>query len=83
MRDTLGALRKGQSATVTAIVETPGGTLPPGELEARLLEMGFVEGATVEVLHEGLIGRDPIAVRVRGTVIAMRREEASAVQVQS
>ncbi len=52
------------------------------ELERRLLEMGFVEGATIEVLHEGLIGRDPIAVRVDDTRVALRRREAGAVTVK-
>ena len=33
------------------------------ELLRRLLEFGFVEGAMIEVLHEGLFGHDPIAVR--------------------
>ena len=51
------------------------------ELERRLLELGFVEGATVEVLHEGPIGRDPIAVRVNDTTIALRRREAMAILV--
>jgi ferrous iron transport protein A len=52
------------------------------ELERRLLEMGFVEGATIEVLHEGLFGRDPIAVRVDDTRVALRRREAGAVTVK-
>ncbi|ADG12093.1 ferrous iron transport protein A [Caulobacter segnis] len=51
------------------------------ELERRLLEMGFVEGATIEVLHQGLFGRDPIAVRVDDTRVALRRREAGAVSV--
>ena len=51
------------------------------ELERRLLEMGFVEGARIEVLHEGLFGRDPIAVRVDDSRIALRRREAAAVTV--
>jgi ferrous iron transport protein A len=51
------------------------------ELESRLIEMGFVEGARVEVLHEGLVGRDPIAVRVENVTIAVRRREAMAVIV--
>lgn len=55
--------------------------LPEAELERRLLELGFVEGAGVEVLHEGPIGRDPIAVRVNGTTIALRRREAMAILV--
>ena len=51
------------------------------ELERRLLELGFVEGARVEVLHEGPLGRDPIAVRVNDTTIALRRREAMAILV--
>ena len=47
----------------------------------RLIELGFVEGATVELLHEGLFGRDPIAVRVDHTTIALRRREAMAILV--
>jgi ferrous iron transport protein A len=55
--------------------------LPGPELERRLLELGFVEGATVELLHQGLFGRDPIAVRVAATTIALRRREAMAIVV--
>jgi ferrous iron transport protein A len=48
-----------------------------------LLEFGFVEGAEIKVLHEGPIGRDPIAVRINGTTIALRRREAMAILVTS
>ena len=51
------------------------------ELERQLIEMGFTEGARVEILHEGAIGRDPIAVRVDNITIAVRRREAMAVVV--
>jgi len=51
------------------------------DLESRLIELGFVEGAGVEVLHEGLLGRDPIAVRVDGVTVALRRREAMAIIV--
>jgi ferrous iron transport protein A len=54
---------------------------PVEDLESRLIELGFVEGAAVEVLHEGLLGRDPIAVRVDGVTIALRRREAMAIIV--
>ena len=57
-------------------------SLPPQELEQRLVEMGFVEGARVEILHEGTIKRDPIAVRVDNITIALRRSEAMAVVVE-
>jgi ferrous iron transport protein A len=51
------------------------------EIESRLIELGFVEGAEIRILHEGPIGRDPIAVRVNGTTIALRRREAMAILV--
>jgi ferrous iron transport protein A len=40
-----------------------------------------VEGARVKVLHEGIVGRDPIAVRIENVTIAVRRREAMAVIV--
>ncbi|EKF76009.1 FeoA family protein [Alcanivorax hongdengensis A-11-3] len=52
------------------------------DLERLLLEIGFVEGARVEVLHEGPFGRDPIAVRVDDMRVALRRREALAVLIQ-
>ena len=51
------------------------------ELQRRLLEFGFVEGAQVEVLHEGAIRRDPIAVRLDEMRIALRRRDAEDVWV--
>jgi ferrous iron transport protein A len=56
--------------------------LPAEELEKRLIELGFVPGARVEILHEGAFGRDPIAVRVDQTTVALRRREAMAVLVE-
>ncbi|MDR3535353.1 MAG: FeoA family protein [Acetobacteraceae bacterium] len=78
----LADLRKGQRAVVIALDEagvvTP---LPPGELERRLIEMGVLEGAQLEIMHEGFPGADPIAVRVDEHVLALRRNEARAVRV--
>jgi ferrous iron transport protein A len=53
--------------------------LTAAEIESRLLELGFVEGAHVEILHEGAFARDPIAVRVNNATIALRRREAMAI----
>lgn len=50
--------------------------IDPEELERRLLEFGFVEGAHVEVLFEGAFGHDPIAVRVDDMRVALRRRDA-------
>jgi ferrous iron transport protein A len=58
-----------------------GSKLSDIELESRLIELGFVEGARVEVLHEGIVGGDPIAVRVENVTIAVRRREAMAIIV--
>ena len=58
------------------------GALEAAELERRLLELGFVEGAAVEVLEEGLFGRDPIAVRLDDMRVALRRREAASIQVR-
>ena len=56
--------------------------MPAAELEMRLIEIGFVEGARVEILHEGVFGRDPIAVRINESTIALRRREAMAIMVR-
>jgi ferrous iron transport protein A len=55
--------------------------LSAAELETRLVELGFVEGARIEILHEGAFGRDPIAIRVNDATIALRRREAMAILV--
>lgn len=52
------------------------------ELERRLLEMGFVEGARFQILHEGLVGRDPIALKLDDMRVALRRREAGAILVE-
>ena len=48
----------------------------------RLLEIGFLPGETVCVVARGGVGGDPIAVRVGQVTFALRRQEASMVQVQ-
>jgi ferrous iron transport protein A len=68
---------RGIIGTITVTEDAHG--VPAAELERRLLELGFVEGASVEILHEGPLGRDPIAVRVNNTTIALRRREAMAI----
>lgn len=78
----LGEVRKGFCGRIDTIhVNGYSVGLSPIELESRLLELGFVEGARVEVLHEGAFGRDPIAVRVNDATIALRRREAMAILV--
>src|SRR5262245_44105374 len=83
----LGSVQLGFKGRISAIQSgngsdpANGSDRPVEDLESRLIELGFVEGAAVEVLHEGLLGRDPIAVRVDGVTIALRRREAMAIIV--
>jgi ferrous iron transport protein A len=84
----LGSVQLGFKGRISAIQSGTGAAhsgngsdRPVDDLESRLIELGFVEGAAVEVLHEGLLGRDPIAVRVDGVTIALRRREAMAIIV--
>ena len=71
---------KGRIRAVQALAADRG--LSAAELERQLIELGFVEGARVEVLHQGLFGHDPIAVRVNEATVALRRREAAAVLVE-
>ena len=52
------------------------------DLEIRLREIGFAEGDRVELMHWGLFGRNPITVKLNGTLIAMRKNEAAAVTIE-
>jgi ferrous iron transport protein A len=79
----LGQAPLGFRGRVDSVVTT--GTaagMAAAELELRLIEIGFVEGARVEILHEGAFGRDPIAVRINESTIALRRREAMAILVR-
>jgi len=78
----LGIAKRGYSGVIRRLAaRNAGSALSDHELESRLIELGFVEGAKVEILHEGIVGRDPIAVRVDNVTIAVRRREAMAIIV--
>lgn len=50
-----------------------------GVMRRRLLDLGFVLGALVEVIRKSPLG-DPIAFRVSQTTIALRKEESSKIK---
>jgi len=78
----LGLAKRGYAGVIQHLAAGDvGSALGDVELESRLIELGFVEGAHVEVLHEGIVGGDPIAVRVQNITIAIRRREAMAIIV--
>jgi len=60
----------------------PAQPLTPPELECRLVEIGFVEGAEVEVAHLGGLRGDPVGVRIDGRrLVALRRRDAACIRV--
>lgn len=77
----LGRRNRGWKGWVTGFAPRQDVAIAWGELERRLLEMGFVEGARIELMHEGPMGRDPIAVRVDDTTVALRRRDADVILV--
>ena len=78
----LGLAKRGYSGVIHHLdTDEVDSSLPALELESRLIELGFVEGARVEVLHEGIVGRDPIAIRIENVTVAVRRREALAIVV--
>jgi len=63
----------------SGIVSTISGA---NRIASRLMEMGFVPGALVEVLRRAPFG-GPVQYRVHGTSITMRPAEAACVSVES
>ena len=87
----LTALKRHGSGTVAGVrVGAPGTSadqLDPADerMALRLMEIGFVEGATLRVIAFGQPGNDPIGVLVGGrggvSTFALRRAEAACVWV--
>ena len=86
----LTALPRNATGTVAGVrVDALGadGTLDADveRMALRLIEIGFVQGATLRVIAFGQPGNDPIGVRVGGrggvSTFALRRQEASCVWV--
>lgn len=44
-------------------------------------QMGLHEEANIEIMHEGPVCRDPMAIAISGSVFALRRKEAAFVEV--
>jgi len=72
----LSDLEMGEESVVMAI-----GDGCRGLTRRRLLDMGFTSGARVEVERTGPFG-DPRAYKVRGTLVALRHEQAEHILVE-
>jgi DtxR family Mn-dependent transcriptional regulator len=71
----LAGLKRGERARVVGL--TPACR---GAERRRLLDLGFVPGSVIEVDMASPMG-DPVAYRVRGATIALRREQAGLVRI--
>lgn len=69
----LSSLKPGEVAVVA-------GLDPDGADRGRLLDLGFTPGSEVECLFSSPMG-DPIAYRVRGAVVALRRRQSDRVWI--
>jgi ferrous iron transport protein A len=80
----LSALRKGERGIVLGVVEDGEslGDAQASTIARRLLELGFVPGAELEVVATIWPGDDPLAVRVGGSMFALRKREAQSVRVR-
>lgn len=74
-KQTLCMLKQGEKANITRLLADD------VRLEAELREIGFAEGDEVEVLARGAFGGSPVSVRLNRTIIALRGNEAAAVEV--
>jgi len=74
---TLNDLRPGDVARVTGI--SPG---CQGSQRRRLLDLGVVRGTEIEAAFHSAAG-DPVAYKIRGALIALRREQAEWVRVEA
>jgi len=72
----LGALEPGERATVLRIDDAC-----QGLTRRRFLDLGITPGAEIEVVMRSAFG-DPVAYRVRDSLIALRREQADWIWVQ-
>lgn len=73
MASTLADLAPGQRGSITGYAQDDAFT-------QRLMQLGLIEGADVEMLRCAPTG-DPIEVRVMGYALSLRRNEAALVHV--
>lgn len=71
---TLADLQPGQIAVVTRVQGE-------GALRRRLMDLGLISGTDVLMERSAPLG-DPVEILVKGTHLSLRRDEASAVQVE-
>ncbi|HIY59021.1 MAG TPA: ferrous iron transport protein A [Candidatus Tetragenococcus pullicola] len=67
-------LKVGEEALVQEITS-------PADMKQRLWDLGFTTGTKVQCVQESPAG-DPVAYRIRGTIIAIRKKDAKTVYMK-
>ena len=70
----LSGLAKGQKAKVVSVKGK-------GHVHRRILDMGVVPGTSIEIEGVAPLG-DPIAIKLKGYHLSLRKEEASQIEVE-
>lgn len=73
MEQKLSSLCLGQTGIITSVEET--------NLSSRLQDLGFTPGSRVMAELASPIGGDPVAYRIRGTLVALRHIVAEGITV--
>ena len=71
--ETLAEIKVGQRAKVV-------GLLVEGPTRRRLLDLGLLPGTEVKAVMESPLGT-PVAYKIRGSILALRLEDASKIMV--
>ncbi|MEA3150306.1 MAG: ferrous iron transport protein [Gammaproteobacteria bacterium] len=79
----LAGMRLADLATgeVARVVSVAGDTRDSPALGRRLAELGFLPGEKLRIVARGLMGREPIAVRIGTGTFALRLFEAECIRV--
>jgi ferrous iron transport protein A len=70
---TLLDLELGNKAVILEVLQS--------SLSAKMAEMGLIEGAELSVAFKAPFG-DPIAIELNGSLLSLRKKEASLVKIQ-
>lgn len=74
METTLNLLREGQCACIKSLHLR-------GAMRRRLLDFGMIEGTSIHCLRKSPCG-DPVIYCVRGTMLALRRQDSCRIAVE-
>lgn len=71
---TLAGLKPGSRAVILGLTAS-------GEMRRRLEDIGFVPSTSVVCIRYSPLG-DPLAYRIRGSIIALRRKDAETILIR-